>query len=91
MPRPGGQNHTHIHSFQNRSKGLTEEGLARLGYQDTIVFRPGYLAGTNRPEPRLAETIFGYVSGSYALQVACWHVVELNLLQQVYRAAFSCH
>ncbi|EAU90403.1 hypothetical protein CC1G_00787 [Coprinopsis cinerea okayama7 len=42
-----------------KSKGLTEEGLARLGYSDTIIFRPGFLAGTKRPETRLAESIFG--------------------------------
>jgi oxidoreductase len=40
-----------------RSKGLTEEGLAGLGYQETIVFRPGALAGTNRSEFRLAERV----------------------------------
>ncbi|KIM44450.1 hypothetical protein M413DRAFT_442432 [Hebeloma cylindrosporum] len=45
-----------------RSKGLTEEGLARLGYADTIVFRPGFLAGTNREEARTAETILGKVT-----------------------------
>ncbi|KAF5328517.1 hypothetical protein D9611_014389 [Ephemerocybe angulata] len=42
-----------------QSKGLTEEGLARLGYKDTIVFRPGFLAGTDRGETRVAESIFG--------------------------------
>ncbi|KAG6812347.1 hypothetical protein H0H92_003337 [Tricholoma furcatifolium] len=31
-----------------RSKGLTENGLAALGYSDTIVFRPSFLAGTDR-------------------------------------------
>ncbi|KAJ7089835.1 hypothetical protein B0H15DRAFT_839432 [Mycena belliarum] len=46
-----------------RSKGLTEEALASLGYEDTIVFRPGFLAGTNRPEFRLAETVAGAVTG----------------------------
>jgi oxidoreductase len=38
---------------------LTEEGLAKLGYKETIVFRPGYLAGTSRGESRVAESIFG--------------------------------
>jgi len=42
-----------------KSKGMTEEALARLGYSDTIVFRPGFLAGTNRPNHRLAESLFG--------------------------------
>jgi len=46
-----------------RSKGLTEEGLASIGYPDTIIFRPGYLAGTNRPDHRLAESIFGTITG----------------------------
>jgi len=46
-----------------KSKGLTEEGLASLGYSDTIVFRPGYLAGTSRPDSRIAEKIFSPVSG----------------------------
>ncbi|KAJ7102978.1 hypothetical protein C8R43DRAFT_1047469 [Mycena crocata] len=46
-----------------RSKGLTEEGLASLGYEDTIVFRPGFLAGTNRPEPRFAEKMASVVTG----------------------------
>ncbi|KAJ7507064.1 hypothetical protein B0H11DRAFT_2169653 [Mycena galericulata] len=46
-----------------RSKGLTEEGLARLGYADTIVFRPGLLAGTDRPDFRLAEKIAAGVTG----------------------------
>ncbi|KAJ7777404.1 hypothetical protein B0H16DRAFT_1449494 [Mycena metata] len=45
-----------------RSKGLTEEGLASLGYADTIVFRPGLLTATKRPETRIAETIAGYIT-----------------------------
>ncbi|PFH48650.1 hypothetical protein AMATHDRAFT_64949 [Amanita thiersii Skay4041] len=46
-----------------KSKGLTEQGLAELGYNDTIVFRPAMLKGTNRPERRLAETIWGGITG----------------------------
>jgi oxidoreductase len=41
-----------------RSKGLTEEGLASLGY-DTLIFRAGYLAGANRN--RIAERIIRQV------------------------------
>jgi len=44
----------------SRSKGLTEEGLASLGYSDTIIFRPGFLAGVSRN--RIAERIFRLVS-----------------------------
>ncbi|KAG2345892.1 hypothetical protein BDR05DRAFT_95269 [Suillus weaverae] len=47
-----------------RSKGLTELGIARLGYADTIVFRPGILKGAQRADKRLAETITGYVTGA---------------------------
>jgi len=60
-----------------RSKGLTEEALASIGYSDTIIFRPGLLAGVNRPESRIAETMFGkvtqllsYVSNSVQIQVS---------------------
>ncbi|TRM58749.1 hypothetical protein BD626DRAFT_573260 [Schizophyllum amplum] len=40
-----------------KSKGLTEIALAKLGYEDTIIFRPGMLVGTKRPEFRLAESL----------------------------------
>ena len=42
-----------------RSKGLTEQALANLGYDDVIIFRPGFLAGTERPDFRPAERIAG--------------------------------
>ncbi|KAF7370996.1 Oxidoreductase HTATIP2 [Mycena sanguinolenta] len=40
-----------------KSKGITEVGLANVGYDDTIVFRPGFLGGTNRDHFRLGESI----------------------------------
>ncbi|KAM6497243.1 hypothetical protein JOM56_007716 [Amanita muscaria] len=46
-----------------KSKGLTELGLAKLGYNDTVIFRPGFLIGTNRPKPRLFENILGAITG----------------------------
>ncbi|KAJ7230658.1 hypothetical protein GGX14DRAFT_411688 [Mycena pura] len=46
-----------------RSKGLTEEGLASLGYEDTIIFRPGFLLGTNRPEYPLLVKCAGAITG----------------------------
>ncbi|KAH7908321.1 hypothetical protein BJ138DRAFT_1069042 [Hygrophoropsis aurantiaca] len=46
-----------------RSKGLTEQALASLGYADTIVFQPGFLKNAERPENRIAETALGYVTG----------------------------
>lgn len=50
-----------------RSKGLTELGIARLGYADTIVFRPGFLKGAQRADKRLGETIAGYLTGAASL------------------------
>jgi len=47
-----------------RSKGQTEAGLAKLGYSDTIIFRPGFLAGAQRPDSSIAENIFGYITGA---------------------------
>ncbi|KAF9233834.1 hypothetical protein BU15DRAFT_79693 [Melanogaster broomeanus] len=49
-----------------RSKGLTELALARLGYADTIVFRPGLLKNAERPDKRLAETVLGVITGAIA-------------------------
>ncbi|KAF8710138.1 hypothetical protein AX14_013423 [Amanita brunnescens Koide BX004] len=46
-----------------KSKGLTELGLAKVGYSDTIIFRPSLLKGTNRPDSRPLETIWGAVTG----------------------------
>ncbi|KIJ21051.1 hypothetical protein PAXINDRAFT_65728 [Paxillus involutus ATCC 200175] len=47
-----------------RSKGLTEQALARLGYSDTIVFRPGFLKNAERSHARTAESIFGMITGA---------------------------
>jgi hypothetical protein len=47
--------------FFSRSKGLTEEALAELGYKDTIMFRPMALSNTNRPVSRgFVENAFLY-------------------------------
>ncbi|TDL26625.1 hypothetical protein BD410DRAFT_783713 [Rickenella mellea] len=50
-----------------RSKGLTENGLAALGYADTIVFRPGYLKNAERGGSRLAETVLAPVMNALSL------------------------
>jgi len=42
-----------------KSKGLTEQGLARLNYSDTIIFRPGVLTQTQRGNERFGEKISG--------------------------------
>jgi oxidoreductase len=49
--------------FYSRSKALTEQALADLGYKDTIVFRPAVLSNTNRQDTRLAENALLAVTG----------------------------
>ncbi|KAJ7493270.1 hypothetical protein B0H11DRAFT_1803133 [Mycena galericulata] len=78
-----------------RSKGLTEEGLASLGYEDTIVFRPGFLAGTNRGGFRLGDKIIGgltsglsHLSSSVEIKVATL-AKSLALAGQVGSAGLS--
>ena len=46
--------------FYPRSKGLTEQALAEIGYKDTVVFRPAMLTGTNRSESRFVESALQY-------------------------------
>ncbi|KAI0074282.1 hypothetical protein K474DRAFT_1710021 [Panus rudis PR-1116 ss-1] len=40
-----------------RSKGLTELELTKLGYTETIIFRPGVLFQAERPQKRFLEDI----------------------------------
>jgi hypothetical protein len=49
-----------------RSKGLTEQALAELGYNDTVVFRPAALSNTNRTEFRLAENALLYAPSPFS-------------------------
>ncbi|KAE9386986.1 hypothetical protein BT96DRAFT_1026011 [Gymnopus androsaceus JB14] len=51
-------------ALYTKSKGLTEVGLASLGYKDTIIFRPAMLTGLNRDESRPLETAARYVTGA---------------------------
>ncbi|KZT00592.1 uncharacterized protein LAESUDRAFT_536289 [Laetiporus sulphureus 93-53] len=53
----GGANPNSWESYW-RSKGITEQKLAELGYNDTIIFRPGILPGeADRGETRVMESI----------------------------------
>jgi len=54
-------------ALYTRSKGLTEKALAELGYKDTIIFRPGLLTNTQRPESRFGETALQVVTGIFSL------------------------
>ncbi|KAK4050112.1 C-24(28) sterol reductase [Microbotryomycetes sp. JL201] len=50
-----------------KSKGLTEEGLAAIGYDETIIFRPGMLVVPGgRAEHRLMESLAAKVTGVLA-------------------------
>ncbi|KAK7694428.1 hypothetical protein QCA50_001614 [Cerrena zonata] len=40
-----------------KSKGLTEDELSKLGYKETLIFRPGALTEGKRGDHRLAESI----------------------------------
>jgi len=52
-----------------KSKGLTELGLAGLGYSDTICFRPGYLKGERdeRKVPAPVESVVNALTGVLSL------------------------
>jgi oxidoreductase len=51
----------------HRSKGLTEDGLANLGYKETFILRPGMLLNAERQESRIAEKVAeGFVKGILA-------------------------
>jgi len=62
-----------------KSKGLTELGLARLGYADTIIFRPAFLKSAERPDRRIAETVFGAITGAMA-RISSSVEIEVPLL-----------
>ncbi|MEI7525640.1 MAG: hypothetical protein WCJ95_14970 [Mariniphaga sp.] len=47
-------------AFYSRVKGMTEEMLKSLGFNQLVIVRPSLLLG-NRKETRIAETISGYI------------------------------
>ncbi|KAI0296563.1 hypothetical protein B0F90DRAFT_1927204 [Multifurca ochricompacta] len=47
-----------------RSKGLTEQGLAELGYSDTIIFRPAFLK--NNEQTAKESRPLAYIVGAFA-------------------------
>ncbi|QRV76346.1 oxidoreductase HTATIP2 [Ceratobasidium sp. AG-Ba] len=59
-----------------KSKGLTEHGLASLGYSDFIAFRPGFLKGAERDHSRIAESVFGFITGALSHVTSA---VEINV------------
>ncbi|OSX64402.1 hypothetical protein POSPLADRAFT_1039390 [Postia placenta MAD-698-R-SB12] len=49
-----------------RSKGLTEQGLASIGFDDVIIFRPAFLAQADREAFRPVEWAFSGISSVLA-------------------------
>jgi hypothetical protein len=75
------------YSFYSRCKAATEQGLADIGYADTIVFRPGFLRNTNRLVFRPVETIAGCVC-----VVDCMIALVMNCDEQAdIRRTFAVH
>jgi len=62
-----------------RSKGETELALSKLGYGETIVFRPALLQGATRAVPRPAETAAVYVASalSWVWDGAAIHIKDV--------------
>ncbi|KAB5594259.1 Oxidoreductase HTATIP2 [Ceratobasidium theobromae] len=74
------------HFLYTKSKGLTERGLASLGYSDFIAFQPGFLKGAERSGPRIAETIFGYVTGALSHVTSSVEIHVANLARAMVTA-----
>lgn len=59
-----------------RMKGLTEQELTALGYDETLIFRPGYLRITGgREQPRWLEGAYGVASRLFRL---VWAEAEIE-------------
>ncbi|KAH7345314.1 hypothetical protein B0J17DRAFT_36086 [Rhizoctonia solani] len=69
-----------------KSKGLTERGLASLGYSDFIAFQPGFLAGAQRGETRIAETVFGWVTGALSHFTSSMEINVADLARSIVTA-----
>ncbi|KAG6819830.1 hypothetical protein H0H93_008087 [Arthromyces matolae] len=64
-------------SNTGRSKGLTENALAALGYSDTIIFRPGFLAGTDRGQKQ--ELIVSLITPLVSLASHFTNNAQINI------------
>lgn len=73
-----------------KSKGLTEEGLAAIGYDETIIFRPSMLAVPGgRAESRILEFMLALVLSPVKAGSCSW-VADLTLLQKQESHWCSC-
>ncbi|KAH8096925.1 hypothetical protein DFH11DRAFT_1694382 [Phellopilus nigrolimitatus] len=57
------------HALYIRSKGMTENALVRIGYSDTIIFRPGFLANAGRSKT-CAMHLASYVTSGLQIDVS---------------------
>lgn len=71
-----------------RSKGQTEEGLAALGYAETIIFRPGMLwPKGGREERRLVESVAGFFMKNVVAKVFANTEISTDILGQAMMVA----
>lgn len=68
-------------AYEYRSKGLTEEGLAKLGYDDFVVLRPGFLRNRGG-DFRMGEHIAGYITHAMSFFTPNMEVEVRNNLQR---------
>lgn len=71
-----------------RMKGMTEQELSALGYDETIIFRPGYLRITGgREQTRWLESGYGVASRLFRLVSAEAEIETAVLGRAMGRAA----
>ncbi|KAF8312136.1 NAD(P)-binding protein, partial [Clavulina sp. PMI_390] len=69
-----------------KSKGLTEEGLAKLGYDDLVVLRPGFLKNRGG-DFRLGEHIAGFVTHAMSFFTPNMEVETTEVAKSIHYAA----
>lgn len=71
----------HYTSTDPKSKALTEQGLAKSGYNETIIFRPGYLRVVNgREQHRMLESAFGLFTHHVLSRVSSNAEIDTDVL-----------
>ncbi|KAF9814838.1 hypothetical protein IEO21_04890 [Rhodonia placenta] len=74
------------HFLYTRSKGLTEQGLASIGFDDVIIFRPSFLAEANREQPKPGEAFVGRAVGLLSVVAPNVQIPVRTLAQSMYKA-----
>ncbi|OSX64387.1 hypothetical protein POSPLADRAFT_1039388 [Postia placenta MAD-698-R-SB12] len=74
------------HFLYTRSKGLTEQGLASIGFDDVVIFRPSFLAEANREQPKPGEAFIGRAVGLLSVVAPNVQIPVPTLAQSMYKA-----